>query len=171
MHRVNRTVLIVVLALVSIGCTYHRAYVSYSEVDDRIPIRSEGWAGERLGRVSANEGGAIWKECTNVAEGALWVLLEETRRLGGNAIGDVRWFPETPDRASDAPVCRQRWGWFLVWPILATPAFQRAAVEAYAYRIDDAESPPTGTFMIPDLERERIALVERMLADSQARSR
>jgi len=170
MSRVNRTMLIVVLALVSIGCTYQRAYVSYSEANDQIPIRPEGWAGERLGRVTANEGGAIWKDCTSVAEGALWVLLEETRRLGGNAIGEIRWFPTRPDRTTADPICRQRWGWFLVWPILATPAFQRAAVEAYAFRVDHPESLPAGAWMIPDLEEERIALVERMLADMQARS-
>lgn len=31
----------------------------------------------------------MWKDCTKVAEAAVWVLIEDTRRLGGNAVGNV----------------------------------------------------------------------------------
>jgi len=55
--------------------------------------------------------------------------------------------------------------------MLATPAFQRAKVDAYAYRVHDPDSMQVGTYLIPELHEERIALVARMLAEAQPLSR
>jgi hypothetical protein len=131
----RRTVIVLGLILVlSSACSYNRAYVSYGDYEADIPLSTEGWKGVRLGKVTAREGGAIWRECTSVAEGSLFVLIEETRRLGGNAVGEIRWIPRQPDRVSEEPTCTRRWGWFLVWPVLATHLFQTAS--------SDGISPP-----------------------------
>jgi hypothetical protein len=42
------------------------------------------------------------------------------------------WFPDE-SVTTDRPCCRQLWGWMLVWPVLATPAFQIAKGEETAY--------------------------------------
>lgn len=54
-----------------VGCSYHRAYVSYSEYEEDVQVAATGWEGRRLGTVSAGEGGALWERCTDVAEGSL----------------------------------------------------------------------------------------------------
>jgi hypothetical protein len=154
----------VLLAAVS-ACTYHRAYFSYEDKGDEFPIRTDGWEGVRLGRVYASEGGAIWKDCTPIAEAAVWVLMDQTRKLGGNAIGEIHWFPDNPNRTTADPVCKQGWGWFLVWPVLATPAFQRARVEAVAYRIDDPAATQSGMYLIPVSVDEQRLLAARIVAE------
>ena len=93
-------VVTVALALVVSACTYHRAYISYDDPKGDVMLRAGAWQGERLGVVRASEGGAIWKDCTTVAEASVWVLMEETRKLGGNAIGDFRWVPQHPGHSS-----------------------------------------------------------------------
>lgn len=153
-----------ILALTLSGaCSYNRAYLSYSEYEKDTPLSNEGFDGVRLGKVSAREGGAIWRECTSVAEGSLFVLIEETRRLGGNAIGEIRWIPQKPRRASDEPTCQRRWGWFLVWPVLATHLFQTATVEGQAYRIDGSSTASGGTYLIPEAFEEQQRLVKQII--------
>lgn len=152
----------VALTLAMSACTYHRAYISYDDRSGEVLMRAGTWQGERLGVVRASEGGAVWKDCTEVAEASLWVLMEEARKLGGNAIGDFRWVPQHPQHSSDVPTCRQRWGWFLVWPAVLSPAFQSAGVEAVAYRVDDPDQARAGVYAIPDSEPERRALAERI---------
>jgi len=144
------------------ACTYHRAYVSYDGQVGDVAIQAAGWDGERLGVVRASEGGAVWKDCTTVAEASLWVLMEQTRTLGGNAIGDFRWVPQHPKHSSEVPMCRQRWGWFLIWPAVLSPAFQSAGVEAVAYRIDEGSKARAGLYPIPDSEPERRELAARI---------
>lgn len=170
MSRTRGTIAVAMVLLLSSACTYHRAYLDYEEHDRDVRTNPQGWDGERLGVVRASEGGAIWEPCTRVAEGSLWVLMEEARRLGGNAIGDFRWVPQHPRKSSERPMCRQRWGWFLVWPVLLTPAFQSAGVEAVAYRVADPAAADAGLYLIPDFEVERMLLAERIVADAFALS-
>jgi hypothetical protein len=151
---------------VSAGCSYHRAYIAYTEAGGEVAVRSDGWDGVRLGRVTAKEGGAIWKDCTKVAEGSLFVLMEEARKLGGNAIGEIRWIPMNPQRVTTDPTCKQKWGWFLIWPVLATPGFQSAGVEAYAYQVADPKDLKAGMYLIPDGAGERELLAELILSDA-----
>ena len=73
------------------ACTYHRAYIDYERDGDDIRMKAGGWKGERLGVVRASEGGPVWKDCTKVARASIWILMEETRAKGGNAIGEFRW--------------------------------------------------------------------------------
>ena len=161
--RSPRGVMVMVGLLVAVSaCTYHRAYVSYDEQGSDVAMRAAGWDGERLGVVRASEGGAVWKDCTTVAEASIWILMEETRKLGGNAIGDFRWVPQHPKHSSEVPMCRQRWGWFLIWPAVLSPAFQSAGVEAVAYRVDNPGQARAGVYPIPESETERRALAERI---------
>jgi hypothetical protein len=160
---------VAMVLLLSSACTYHRAYLDYDEHGRDVRTNPRGWDGERLGVVRASEGGAIWEPCTRVAEGSLWVLMEETRRLGGNAIGDFRWVPQHPRNSSEMPMCRQRWGWFLIWPVLLTPAFQSAGVEAVAYRVADPAAAGAGLYLIPESEEERLSLAESIVAEAFTR--
>ncbi len=150
------------ILVVATGCTYHRAYFSYEDQGGDIATRAGSWDGVRLGVVTASEGGAVWKDCTAVAEGSVWVLMEKTRAMGGNAIGDFRWVPRHEAHSSETPMCRQRWGWFLIWPALLSPAFQSAGVEAVAYRVEDPAAAPAGLYLIPGTEEERMLLAERI---------
>jgi len=158
-------VLLGLILVLSSACTYNRAYLSYSDYQSDIPLSAEGWKGVRLGKVSAKEGGAIWRECTSVAEGSVFVLIEKTRRLGGNAVGEIRWIPQKPERVSEEPTCKRRWGWFLVWPVLATHLFQTARVEGQAYRIEDENQLLEGMYLIPGSADGRELLVRRILEE------
>jgi hypothetical protein len=147
------------------ACTHQRAYLNYEDSPGEIQMRAGGWDGERLGVVRASEGGPIWKDCTDVAEASIWMLMEATRELGGNAIGEFRWVPQHPKHSSDAPTCRQRWGWFLVWPAVLSPAFQSAGVEAAAYLVDGPEAAREGLYIVPESEVERMLLAQRIASE------
>ena len=156
----------VVLIGSGLGCSYHRAYVSYSKYDEDVQVAAAGWDGRRVGPVSAREGGALWEKCTDVAEGSLWVLMDDARKMGGNAIGEIRWIPRNPNRTTADPTCRKKWGWVLVWPVLATPAFQSARVEAVAYKVPDTSAAEAGLYLIPDEPIERGILAQRIVAET-----
>jgi len=156
----------VVIGLGSGACSYQRAFIDYTDESTDIPIRVDGWDGQRLGRVTAKQGGAIWTNCTKIAEGSIWILMDKTRKLGGNAIGEIRWIPKIQQRSTGDATCRQEWGWILLWPLLATPLHQTAGVEAFAYRVDDPEEADQTVYLIPDSAEERQRLVERIVADS-----
>ena len=161
-------VVCVVLIGSGLGCSYHRAYVSYSKYEEEVQVAAAGWDGRRLGPVSAREGGALWEKCTDVAAGSLWVLMEDTRKMGGNAIGEIRWIPNSRKRSTDDPTCRKKWGWVLIWPVLATPAFQSARVEAVAYNIPDTGAAVADLYVIPENENERAALARRIVSEQLA---
>jgi hypothetical protein len=169
MRRLMTLVACVVVIGSAFGCSFHRAYVSYSKFEEDVQVAAAGWDGRRLGPVSAHEGGALWEKCTAVAEGSLWVLMEDTRKMGGNAIGEIRWIPRNQNRTTDDPTCRKKWGWILVWPVLATPAFQSARVEAVAYNVPDAGAAVAGLYLIPEDARERTALARRIVNDTVSR--
>jgi hypothetical protein len=166
MKRFLTLMVCVVLIGSGLGCSYHRAYVSYPEHEEDVQVAAAGWDGRRLGPVSAREGGALWEKCTAVAEGSLWVLMEDTRKMGGNAIGEIRWIPRNQNRTTDNPTCRKKWGWILVWPVLATPAFQSARVEAVAYHVPDTGTAEAGLYLIPDDAAEREILAYRIVAET-----
>jgi len=154
------------LLVAGFGCSYHRAYISYSEYEGGVQVASTGWEGRRLGPVSAGEGGAIWERCTDVAKGSLWILMEDARKMGGNAIGEIRWTPQNPKQTSAEPTCKKKWAWFLVWPVLVTPGFMSARVDAIAYEIPEGGATRAGVYRIPEDAAERAALAERILEDA-----
>jgi hypothetical protein len=154
------------LIMFAAGCSYHRAYISYNEYDEDIQVAAAGWEGRRLGPVSAGEGGAIWERCTDVAAGSMWILMEDTRAMGGNAIGEIRWIPQDPKRTTNQPTCKKKWGWFLVWPVLVTPGFMSARVEAIAYNVPDASAAQAGLYLIPEDPKERKVLARRLVTTS-----
>ena len=167
----NRFPRVALAALVSLGaaCSYHRAYLDYDADAWKLRLSADPIAGQRLGAVRATEGGAIWRECTDVAHGSVWVLIADARTMGGNAIGDIRWFPAKPDLDHRTPVCKQKWGWFLFWPVLLTPGFQSAIVEATAYRLADPQTPRSGLYVIPERPDQQRDLVDRIVAETLAR--
>ncbi len=147
------------------GCTFQRAYISYAEAGAELPLRATSFNGQALGVVRTSEGGAIWKECSTVAEASIWVLIQQTKALGGDAIGDIRWFPSEVKISGQEPVCKQKWGWILIWPILATPAFQRVRVEAVAYRVGQSTFTEN-IYLIPDTPAEQAELVRQVLSET-----
>lgn len=164
MSKLTAVCLIHLLVLSTLSCSYHRALVNYDEYDE-VSMHPSNWDGEALGMVSANNGGAIWNDCTKAAKASIWILIDETRALGGNAIGDIRWMPGSPARNLTAPSCKRGWGWFLIWPVLATPVFMSTKVEAQAYRIDESEARSAGLYVIPESEHDQANLVEEIVEE------
>jgi hypothetical protein len=163
-HRSTRLLLpALALALGTQACTYHRAYVDYDEYH-RVSLSGTSLEGEALGKVEAHQGGAIWKDCTDVARGTLWVLVDETRRLGGNAVGDLHWFADRSRAPSDRPTCKRRWVWFLAWPGFFTPAFMSARVEGVAYRLEGPEEASGSVVYLPEDEAALRRAIEALLA-------
>jgi len=144
----------VAMVVATSACAYQRAYVSYTDYDE-VKLSTDGWEGKSLGKVTARERGPIWRNCTRLAEGSVWVLMEEAKKLGGNAVGDIRWIPEKTERTTSDPVCQRKYGWFLIWPTLATPLFQKASVEGQAFLIESESSVPAGAFLIPEDHEDR----------------
>jgi len=172
----RRTFLIVLagsLVVLVTACSYQRAQIDYSEFADRMPMRTASFDGKNLGTVVANDGGAFWNDCGKAARGSLWVLMDQTRALGGNAIGDIRWLPKAPERTTENPTCKKKWAWFLVWPVMLTPAFMSTRVEAQAYKIDETETAMLrdDVFLIPEDVDERETLVERLMTVTVERSK
>jgi hypothetical protein len=166
MKRLTTLVVCAVVLGSGVGCSYHRAYVSYSKVEEDVQVAAAGWDGRRIGPVSAREGGALWEKCTAVAEGSLWVLMDDARKMGGNAVGEIRWIPRNPNRTTEDPTCRKKWGWILVWPVLATPAFQSARVEAVAYNVPDSSAAEAGLYLIPEDSSARRALAQKIVSET-----
>jgi len=157
--------LLIVAAAAGAGCSYHRAYLDYGTFADRLPLQAGAFAGERLGVVRASEGGPLWRECTDVARGSIWVLIEDARALGANAVGDIVWYPAAASVDHRVPVCKQKWGWFLIWPVLLTPGFQSAIVEGTAYRVPEPAALRGGLYLIPEDAEGRRALAARIAAE------
>lgn len=165
MRKVLNLAVCAVLLWSSFGCSYHRAYVSYNEYQEDVQVAATGWEGRRLGPVGAREGGALWERCTDVAEGSLWILMEDARKMGGNAIGEIRWVPQDPKKTTEVPTCKKKWGWFLIWPVLVTPGFMSAKVEAVAYNVPDASAAVAGLYLIPEDPEAREALARSITAE------
>lgn len=167
MRRVNAGFLLMCLLLLSVSCTYHRAHLNHSDYAAEMPIRDTGWDGESLGPVAANEAGAVWNDCTKSVKGTLWILMDETRRLGGNAIGDIRWIPKKAKKGNlTLPTCRKAWGWLAIWPALLSPVFMSSRAEAVAYKVDETKMPRAGLYLIPETDAGQMKLVERILAEN-----
>jgi hypothetical protein len=160
-------VLLVVAVAFCGGCVHQRAHIAYDDPKQGLPLAATPLAGEAVGVVKAAESGPVWKDCTAVARAAVWVLIDETRRVGGNAVGNIRWFPNDPGDTTDRPCCRQRWGWVLVWPVLATPAFQIAEVEGTAYRLAEPERVVGNLYVIPETREAQADLVTRIVDHAQ----
>ncbi len=169
MRRTIAGMLLVSMLALGPACSYHRAHINYSDYADQIPIREASWTGEKLGPVAANKAGAIWNSCTKAAEGSMWVLIDETRRMEGNAIGDIRWIPRKEKKDLRLPTCKKGWAWFLVWPVLLTPVFMSSRVEAVAYKIPETAPVQAGVYRIPESVEEQQILVERILAETARR--
>lgn len=167
MRRMTAGLLVLSVISLSVSCTYHRAHINHSDYAAEMPISDTGWDGESLGPVAANEAGAFWNDCTKSVEGTLWILIDETKRMGGNAIGDIRWIPKKEKKGNlTLPTCRKGWAWLLVWPVMVTPVFMSSRAEAVAYKVDETKLPRAGLYLIPETEAGQLKLVETILAES-----
>jgi hypothetical protein len=166
MRQWTATTLVLSLLILSTSCSYHRAHFDYTDEAGAMSVSATAQDGERLGLVSANEGGAIWNDCTGSARGTLWLLMDRTKKLGGNAIGEIRWIPKSGVRSTGEPTCKKQWAWFLVWPVLLTPVFMSSRAEAYAYKIPEGAESVAGLYRIPDSEAGRRQLADRILAEN-----
>jgi hypothetical protein len=155
-----------VLLLCVVSCTYHRAHFNHADYAAEMPLSDQPWSGEEIGPVAANEAGAVWIDCTRAAKGTVWILIDETRRMGGNAIGDIRWIPKKEKKDLRVPSCRKAWGWVLLWPALLSPVFMSSRAEGIAYKVDESELPRAGLYLIPETDEGQMQLVERILADA-----
>jgi len=155
---------VALLVLLALGCSQHSAFIRYDEYADPT-LQPEPIAAANLGRVRITEGGALWKECTDVARGSLWLLVEEAKRRGGNAVGDIRWMPQATGGTLQQPTCTRRWGLFLVWPLLLTPAFMAANVEGTVYWIEDDSEEVSGLYGLPSDSGDLEHLVEVLTSD------
>jgi hypothetical protein len=167
MRRLSAGMLVTTLLFFSVSCTYHRAHLNHSDYADQMPISEESWSGEVLGPVAANQAGPIWIECTKSVKGTLWILIDETERMGGNAIGDIRWIPKKEKKGNlTLPTCRKKWGWLAIWPAVLSHVFMSSRAEAVAYKVDETELPRAGLYLIPQTDEEQVDLVEQILASS-----
>ena len=167
MRRMTAGLLVLSSISLSVSCTYHRAHLNHSDYATQMPISESAWDGESLGPVAANEAGAFWNDCTKSVKGTLWILIDETRRMGGNAIGDIRWIPNKEKKGRlTVPTCRKAWGWLLLWPAMVTPVFMSSRAEGVAYTVDESELPRAGLYLIPETDEGQSKLVERILAES-----
>jgi hypothetical protein len=53
----------------------------------------------------------------------------------------------------------------LVWPVLATPAFQIAEVEGTAYRLAEPAHEASGIYLIPETAEARAELAAQIVGD------
>jgi len=159
-------VLVAAVLLLTVSCTFHRARIDYEADIPEMPIRGESWNGEMLGHLAYNEGGAIWNDCTKSATTSLWVVIDDAQRMGGNAIGNIRWIPKKESGNTDRPTCRKGWAWLLLWPVTATKVFMSSRVEADVYKVSDSAALRPGVYRIPETENGRTALVTRLLSES-----
>lgn len=113
------------------GCSIYPLKISYQEFSDEILVKTDSWNGENLGKVRGTSGGFLWSDCRNAAHSAMHDLIENAKKKGGNAIGEVKW-----DASSTAnPMCQKRWVFFLFPPALLTPFFIHVGIEANAYKV------------------------------------
>jgi len=167
MRRMTAGLLVLSVITLSVSCTYHRAHINHSDYAAEMPISDSAWDGESLGPVAANEAGAVWNDCTKSVKGTLWILIDETKRMGGNAIGDIRWIPKKEKKGNlTLPSCRKGWGWFLIWPAALSPVFMSSRAEAVAYKVDETKLPRAGLYLIPETNAGQMELVETILAES-----
>jgi len=170
MRRLVTLALLLTLPVLVVSCTYHRAHFDYTDLTETVPLRESEWAGEKLGPVAANDGGAIWNDCTKSSRGTIWHLVHQTRELGGNAIGEIRWLPKTEKHSSGDPTCKRAWAWLVLWPVATTKVFMSTRAEAYAYKVPEEALVGSGLYRIPEDPAEAERVVERILAENPART-
>jgi len=143
------------------NCSTHSALMRYSDIES-ISAKESSWDGEVLGTIYSDMGGAIWVECTELAQRNIRNLVFQAQNMGANAIGDFEWLPG--DKASQStPACKKRWGWFALWPFVLTPLFESADVSAKAYKVPGLDKDSKSVYYIPDTKEGREELIQRLL--------
>jgi len=144
------------------NCTTNRALIRYSDIKE-VAAKEGKWDGKPLGTVHSDIGGAIWDECTELAQRNLRAVVMQAQNMGANALGGFVWLPGD-ERESTEPVCKKRWGWFAMWPFILTPLFVSADVTAQAYNIPGLEKDSKSVYYIPKTKEGRENLIKRLLA-------
>ena len=100
------------------GCTTSNSFVDY----DKRQMYSGGNAGNiefmEIGLVDASTQGFVWTSCDEMVTQVSDQLREEARKVGGNAIINVRWRDFDSGMLVRHPTCTTAWGWTAVPPLL-----------------------------------------------------
>jgi hypothetical protein len=148
---------IIALSVVTVACSTHRAHLKVSEFKE-MPISNGPMSGQNLGRISGEDGGAIWNNCTEKARGSVVELIAEAQTKGANAIGDITWHAT----GNSEPGCKKGWGYLIIWPFILTPLFMSTKVEGTAYKTSGKLK--TGMYPVPTTPEEEEQLVDQLVA-------
>lgn len=141
------------------SCSTHRAMIRYNDYKKQIAIIPGSWDGSYLGKVSGEEGGFIWSNCTEKAKGSMRELIMKAKNMGANALGDIKWAASETAQ----PKCKRGWGYILLLPFIFTPLFMSTRVEATAYKVKRSKLK-AHMYMLPEDEMEEEAFIEMILA-------
>lgn len=129
------------LNLLLLSCTHVRVrfpieeQASLSDLHWRDDL-VEGAANiKAVGKARADEKGSIFDNCERLVERAIFTLADEARALKGNTIGRQLWFPGDAETYT-TPRCKRRWAFFLFPPLVFSPWFMSATVEAPIFATD-----------------------------------
>lgn len=159
-HTIKKTTACVTaLALLStvISCSTSRAHLDYSEFASKMPVQAGSYGGQNLGKVTGEEGGAVWDDCSKKAKGSLMDMIANARAKGATAVGDVKWYAT----GTSEPSCKKGWGYVIVWPFLLTPLFMSTRVDGIAYKGGGKKS---GMYQLPTDPQQDASLADRILA-------
>ncbi|MCJ8275478.1 MAG: hypothetical protein HRT44_03060 [Bdellovibrionales bacterium] len=149
--------LMVVLFAIS-ACSTHKARINYNDFrDSGVAMKSGSWDGQDMGRISGEDGGAVWDNCTEKARGSVEELIDQAKDAGANAVGDIKWHASN----SAEPRCKKGWGYTLLWPFLLTPLFMSTKVEGTAYKVKKVSK---GMMMLPTTEEEKEAFITALVS-------
>lgn len=158
MKNFSKLLLIAILSIQVSGCSTHKAYLKYESLSDNIQIKDESLSGKALGHVRGNEGGAIWDNCTKKAEDSVREMVAQAKKLGANAIGDIKWYAS----GNSNPTCKKGWGYLLIWPFILTPLFMSTAVDGTAYQIGHGKKS-SSIFSLPQNKQEEDELIQKIM--------
>ena len=134
--------------------------INEDEDSDGVIMQSEKVSiGKKIADIKGKGSGPMNSACDDLVLLAARRLVRKAQLLRANVIGNVRW------RKRLKPVCKQKWGWFLVYPMLLTPWSQNAKVTGEAYRVDAPASLNESFYFIPDDATQREAVAVKIARD------
>jgi hypothetical protein len=151
---------VIALSFTLAACSTHQANLQYSEFSDRMLLKPDAIAGQDLGPVTGEHGGAVWDECTEKARSSVTRMIEAAKAKGANAIGNIKWYAS----GNATPTCKKGWGYFVIWPFVLTPLFMSTRVDGTAYKTDAAKAKKAGLMMVPTNQAELEAFVDNVMA-------
>ncbi|MBC7692229.1 MAG: hypothetical protein H7222_10705 [Methylotenera sp.] len=158
-----KLVLVSILMLSFAACSTEMPRVDYEkDYAQGAKFKNGSWDnGKSMGSVHANAGGAIWKDCKELAANSVEEMAMQAKDMGANAIGDISY--EFSKSAN--PACQKRWGLLLVWPFVLTPLFASVPVNGTACKIAGpaATKKSAGIYTLPLSQEAKNEIVQSIL--------